>query len=41
MSSSFYGDCPKCGGGLDMAYNSDTGQERLQCTDCTWCEDDD
>ena len=35
-STSFYGDCPLCGSALDMAFCPDTGEERLQCTECEW-----
>jgi len=37
-STSFYGDCPLCGSALDMAFCPDTGEERLQCTECEWHE---
>ena len=38
----FYGECPRCGDDLDLAYNPSTGEERLQCVDeeCEWHEDE-
>jgi len=37
MSGSFYGQCPLCGGDLDMSYD-EMWREFLECSVCGWTD---